>query len=372
MAGLEGTIFDLSVYRRQWEAFQSGAETQTAKTNFHPPADRLEEVRRFGSNPGGLKMYRYVPPRLASKPALVVVLHGCTQTAADYDHGTGWSALADKHGFALLYPEQGSGNNPKTCFNWFRDQDTVRDGGEAGSIRQMIAQMVADHGVDQKRIFITGLSAGGGMTSVMLATYPEVFAGGAIIAGLPYRAASSVQDALHAMFQGTTKPAAEWGDLVRGASPHKGPWPKIAIWQGEADETVKPVNADELAKQWTDVHGVTHRSPTFDDVGDHPRRSWRNAAGEVVVEQVMIHEMAHGVPVDVRPDALGAGVAGPYLLDSDLSSTYHIAQSWGLTDTLVKPKRAAKAKAVVEEPDPFNDLVAIVSKTLKAAGLIKP
>ena len=137
-------------------------------------------------------MFAYVPEQLPRAPALVVVLHGCGQTAAAYDFGTGWSTLAKRYGFALLMPEQQRANNANTCFNWFNPGDIARGRGEAASIRQMIARMVADHEIDPRRIYITGLSAGGAMTSVMLAVYPEVFAGGAIIAGLPYGIASNV------------------------------------------------------------------------------------------------------------------------------------------------------------------------------------
>jgi poly(3-hydroxybutyrate) depolymerase len=147
----------------------------------------LHEVTRFGTNPGNLRMFAFVPASLQSPRALVVVLHGCGQTAAGYDLGAGWSTLAKRYGFALLLPEQQVSNNANLCFNWFNTDDIARERGEACSIRQMIARMIVDHGVDQRRIFITGLSAGGAMTSVMLATYPEIFAGGAIIAGLPPR-----------------------------------------------------------------------------------------------------------------------------------------------------------------------------------------
>ena len=107
---------------------------------------------------------------------MVVVLHGCGQTAAGYDLGAGWSTLAQHYGFALLMPEQQRGEQCQGCFNWFNPEDIARDSGEACSIRQMIARMVGDHGIDPHRIFVTGLSAGGAMTSVMLATYPELFA----------------------------------------------------------------------------------------------------------------------------------------------------------------------------------------------------
>src|SRR5262249_26346657 len=137
-----------------------------------PGVSRLEEIDGFGSNPGNLRMFRYVPPRLMANPALVVVLHGCTQTAAGYDLGAGWSTLADRYGFVLLFPEQQQSNNPNRCFNWFQTGDIQRGEGEALSIRQMVERMVSDTGIDRSRVFITGLSAGGAMTSVMLACYP--------------------------------------------------------------------------------------------------------------------------------------------------------------------------------------------------------
>ena len=176
-----------------------------------------------------------------------------------YDFGTGWSTLAKRYGFALLMPEQQASNNANTCFNWFNPGDVARGRGEAGSIRQMVARMVADHKIDSRRIYVTGLSAGGAMTSVMLATYPEVFAGGAIIAGLPYGIASNVREALGGMMQSTSRPADKLGDLVRKASKHKGPWPKVSVWHGSADRTVNPGNANEIVKQWLDVHGLPSR-----------------------------------------------------------------------------------------------------------------
>src|SRR5207342_2401841 len=124
--------------------------------NFSPvPHSPLVEITGFGSNPGALKMFAFVPEHLQRAPALVVVLHGCGQTAAGYDFGTGWSTLAKRYGFALLMPEQQASNNANTCFNWFNPEDTRRGRGEACSIRQMIARMVNDHKIDSQRIFVT-------------------------------------------------------------------------------------------------------------------------------------------------------------------------------------------------------------------------
>src|SRR5580693_1294866 len=126
--------------------------------NLRPSRSPLIEVTDFGANPGDLRMFAYAPGDLQQKPALVVVLHGCGQTAAGYDLGAGWSMLAKRYGFALLMPEQRPSNNAQGCFNWFNPEDTARDSGEACSIRQMIARMAGDHKIDAHRIFVTGLS----------------------------------------------------------------------------------------------------------------------------------------------------------------------------------------------------------------------
>jgi poly(hydroxyalkanoate) depolymerase family esterase len=138
---------------------------------------RLSPLAKFGANPGALRAYSYIPEGLPEQAPLVV-LHGCTQTAAGYDHGAGWSQFADRHRFARLYPEQQRANNANLRFNWFVPEDIGRDCGEALSIAQMVGTMIEIHGLDRRRVFITGLSAGGVMTLVMLATYPELFAGG--------------------------------------------------------------------------------------------------------------------------------------------------------------------------------------------------
>jgi poly(hydroxyalkanoate) depolymerase family esterase len=158
---------------------------------------RLKKLENIGANPGNLLGWHYVPgtDHVSAPVALVVVLHGCTQTAAGYDVGSGWSKLADEFGFAVLFPEQSRQNNPNLCFNWFSDSDIERDHGEVRSIREMIGAMISGHSIDPKRVFNTGLSAGGAMANAMLAAYPEVFAGGAVIAGLPYGVASSIPDA---------------------------------------------------------------------------------------------------------------------------------------------------------------------------------
>jgi poly(hydroxyalkanoate) depolymerase family esterase len=340
----------------------------------------LVEIDGFGTNPGALRMLAYVPEQLPRASALVLVLHGCGQTATGYDFGTGWSTLARRYGFALLMPEQQAANNANTCFNWFNPGDIARGRGEAASIRQMVARMVADHKIDTRRIYITGLSAGGAMTSVMLATYPEVFAAGAIIAGLPFGIAGNVREALGGMMQPASRPAGKLGDLVRKASRYKGPWPKVSVWHGSADRTVNPGNADEIVKQWLDVHGLPSAPMSTGIVDGHPRDVWWNADGETVVESYTISDMAHGTPLGLAGSDERYGAEGAFLIEAGISSSYHIANFFGLTDRVsvtseaTKPAPAAKiVRSAATESMQSTDLAATLwSRNHKPVRQHKP
>ena len=366
---------------------------------MRPIADRgggapgsLTETERFGSNPGGLRMLTHTPPDLAAGSPLVVVLHGCGQTAAAYDHGAGWSTLSDRLGFAVLAPEQPTSNNVNGCFNWFNAADITRDHGEAASIRQMIERMILDHDLARTRVFVTGLSAGGAMALAMLATYPEVFAGGAVIAGLPYGAAGGVHAALSAMRHAPSRTPRAWGQEVRSASSYRGPWPKLSVWHGSVDRVVNPDNAEAIVDQWSDVLGVS-RSPSFrDEVDGRTRRVWRDAAGSAVLESYTLTGLGHGTPIRSGGADDACGAPGPFILEAGVSSSYRIAQFWGLAppDALserITPKASARlgdrvkpaasnrpreaqrpmAASVLQTLNPQK----VVASALKAAGLLK-
>ncbi len=398
MPRLTDALANLARNRRHWEELVHAAPgARWLGHDSDLSGDRLAEVHGFGSNPGALRMFKYVPAQ--PEPALVVVLHGCTQTAESYNLGAGWSTLAERYGFVLLLPQQEPSNNPNTCFNWFLPDHQGRDKGEALSIRQMVETMIRDHGIDRRLVFINGLSAGGAMASVMLATYPETFAAGAVIAGLPFGTAKNVSEAFESMFQVRGRSAPEWGDLVRAASPHQGPWPRISVWHGSADVVVKPENADEIVKQWTDVHGIDCRPAPTETVDGYPRQVWRNRAGDAIIESYTIPSMPHGTPLATGDSHECCGVPGAFLLEVGISSSYHIAKFWGLTghprplpagrskparalrplprNTLKRVPAPARAPAAAA-PEPVAalraralDVQTVITQALKAAGLLK-
>ncbi|MFJ8648625.1 alpha/beta hydrolase family esterase [Streptomyces sp. NPDC093546] len=295
----------------------------------------LTPVTGFGSNPGQLSMYVHRPATLPAAPPLVVALHGCTQSARAYADHSGLPELAARAGFLLVLAEQSSANNANKCFNWFQTSDSRRGQGEAASIRQMVAHAVASYGADPKRVYVTGLSAGGAMTSVMLAAYPDVFAAGAVVAKLPYDCARDVASAYSCMNPGVDLTPAQWAQRVRDAHPGwTGPWPRVAVWHGDRDTTVVPRNADELRDQWTAVHGLAQSPTRTSLIGPNATRHEEYAAadGSVAVEVNRVPGIGHGTPVDpgTGPQQCGSTSAA-YFLDS-ICSSHWIAAFFGLTD----------------------------------------
>lgn len=301
------------------------------QTEEVPAEPALNEVVGFGSNPGSLKMFEYIPPRLKPGAPLVVVLHGCGQSAAEFDCGSGWSTLASKHGFALLYPEQNSSNNSHGCFNWFRPSSVARDRGEVGSVRQMIASMIERHDLDSQAVHIMGLSAGGALTAAILAAYPETFRAGAIVAGVPVGAARDAMNALGVMSNGAVKTSDEWAALVQQAAPEAESWPRISIWHGRDDQVVNVKNADALLSQWLAVHGLPEDAAKAGKFGKATGQVWHDDNGDVKVEYILLDNLDHGVPI-----LPGQGQEMPFMLASNIHLPQVLVERWGLVSATRK------------------------------------
>jgi poly(hydroxyalkanoate) depolymerase family esterase len=329
MAGLRDTLAMLTALRRKLE--QALGEASHPLPAASLSAGRLREVADFGSNPGQLRMLIHVPADLPARPALLVGLHGCTQSAVSYDTGSGWSTLAGRTGFVALFPEQQQSNNPNRCFNWFAAEDTRRASGEVLSIRQMIDHAVSAHDIDPDRIFVTGLSAGGAMASSLLAAYPELFAAGAIVAGLPHGSAGNLAEALDAMSKGRERTSRQWGDIVRSSSSHQGPWPRLSVWHGSGDSIVRPTNAEASVLQWASVHGVPVIPSNDTTSGNHRVRTWLGESGETVIEAHTIAGMGHGVPLALNGN-VRSGQAGPFHFNVGVASPRRILSFFGISE----------------------------------------
>ncbi|MEU8262837.1 PHB depolymerase family esterase [Micromonospora sp. NPDC048999] len=290
-------------------------------------AATLTQVTGFGSNPGNLAMYAYRPDGLPANAPAVVLLHGCAQNASGYFTNSGWQKYADLWKFALIVPQQSSANNSSTCFNWFETGDTTRGQGEALSIKQMVDYAKTNYGTDASRVYVSGLSAGGAMSAVMLATYPDVFAAGSVIAGIAYRCATSTTTAYSCMTPGVDKTPAQWGDLVRNAYPgYAGPRPRVAIWHGTSDYTVAVANATESRDQWTNVLGG---SQTPSSTASLPGGTSLEVYGNDQVRVYRVSGMGHGTPVHPGSGIDQCGTATAYFLDT-ICSTYRDALFFGL------------------------------------------
>lgn len=191
---------------------------------------------RFTCAAGGRDYLTYVPASAGNgATGLVVMLHGCTQTHADFAAGTGMNALAEQHGLVAVYPQQSRGDNAQSCWNWFSPADQQRARGEPAILAGITTHVAKAHGIPASGTFVAGLSAGAAMAVILGQTYPDLFAAVGTHAGLAYGSARDLPSAFAAMAGNVTDPQ-------RPVQPT----PTI-IFQGSADNTVSPANADRIA-----------------------------------------------------------------------------------------------------------------------------
>lgn len=197
-------------------------------------------ARAFTCHAGSRSYRLYVPASAPDRPrGLVVMLHGCKQDPEDFAAGTGMNAVAEAHGLMVAYPRQTGADNALSCWNWFRPADQMRDGGEPSIIAGITKKIMSEFGLDRSRVFVVGLSAGGAMAAVMGETYPDLFSAAGIHSGLPYGSANDVMSAFSAM-------RGDGGLASSSKRPAKEHRLRTIVFQGRADRTVHPSNADRI------------------------------------------------------------------------------------------------------------------------------
>ncbi|MEL6202638.1 MAG: PHB depolymerase family esterase [Pseudomonadota bacterium] len=313
----------------------------------------LEEVTDFGSNPGELKAYVHRPENAPPGMPLVVAMHGCTQNAESFARETGLISLSEETPFLLLLPQQNRGNMERLCFRWHDSGDNRPGRGESASLLQIIETVTAAEDVDPEKVFVMGLSAGAGMTAVLLANYPDRFSGGAMIAGPPYNCnqpgsiwdmpwrwihynpfSLDGADAAYAcgLFTSVTtdRDPEDWARFVfNAAETVPDNWPVLSIWQGDADQVVDPDNLEEMTEQWTAVHDIDLVVDDEQTVGQATRRLYQDDAGKTLVEAWDVSDLGHSVPVDVDGSAT-CGQVAEHTENVGLCSVRLIADFWGL------------------------------------------
>lgn len=298
----------------------------TLAVSLSAQADFLK-LEKFGANPGDLEA-SYFTPNIAH-PALVVLLHGCAQHGDELALQSGLFGLAKKHNFALLLPQQGLNNNIKRCFNWYSADDSTRDLGETLSLKNMITSMKAR--LSSKEVYILGLSGGGAMASGMLANYPELFTGGAVVAGIPFPCAEGLITGISCMRNGPSQTPDELVALVKNINPTQTIWPKLSVWTGANDSIVNPLNSSIFAQQWASLSAL-ERKPIINKKSGYTITRWHNLAKEAQVELIEVSELGHGIMVN--PKVENGGVESDYLLTSPVSTVKHVIDFWQLSSPI--------------------------------------
>jgi poly(hydroxyalkanoate) depolymerase family esterase len=271
-------------------------------------------------NPAALRFDRYAPPGDGGATGLVTVLHGCGQSVANA-RLAGWDALADAHGFHVLYPE-----HPSLCWRWALTADRDR---EARSIRAAVEQEAATLGVPPAQRFVAGFGAGGAQVMVMLAEAPGVFAAAATVAAVPYDCGAANAEAFCLLGQ-ADRTADEWAQQVRAAGGPGAPPPRISLWHGTGDLTIGVGNLQELTEQWLSLHDLPAADAEACDAPDGATHEiWRAGDGRVAVERWTLESDGHGVFVDPDNDCGAAGVSH---IDVGVSFAAGAARFFGWAD----------------------------------------
>ncbi|MDD3722893.1 MAG: PHB depolymerase family esterase, partial [Lutibacter sp.] len=295
--------------------------------------NNLVEITDFGTNKGNLEMYVYKPINNDMQVPLVVVLHGCVQTANEIAEQSGWNSLADSNNFMVLYPQQKVENNLNRCFNWYENADISKNDGESDTIREMIQYAIENFDIDPSKIFVSGMSAGGAMANVLMANYPDLFNSGAVLSGIPFKAANDLATAYAAMQGKVEKTNEEWvASISNNNLGYKGKYPKVVIFHGIDDPFVNIKNAEIIEMQWKGIHKIETEPtivPDFNGNSDITKTTYFKNNCPVIVKYE-INNLGHAMAVDPGTEKQQGGNEAKFAVDKNFHTTYWAAEFFGL------------------------------------------
>ncbi|MDB4937930.1 MAG: Poly(3-hydroxybutyrate) depolymerase [Labilithrix sp.] len=246
----------------------------------------------------------FVPSKVATNTPLVVMLHGCTQTADDFAVATQMDDIAEKEGFVVAYPEQSADTIATRCYRWYEPAHQSRDAGEPKELADATDEVMKAHGVDPERVYVAGISAGAAMTVILGATYPDRFVAIGVVAGIEYKGATSVSSAFSTSSNGGPSPDTQ-GDVAHAAMGMYARTVPTFVVHGTSDGVVAKVNGDQVAAQWRRTNTITLGDGAIEPVqslaGDagYPftRMVHRNKAnGASVIEHYVVDGLGHAWP----------------------------------------------------------------------------
>ena len=283
-----------------------------------------ESAQFTASSTAGHTYLTYVPPAADDKQLpVVVMLHGCGQSARAFAEQTQMNQVAERQGVIVVYPDQTEEANRGECWNWFDDQQTTRGSGEAALIADITREVVETHDADEQRVYLAGFSAGGAMTTALSAAYPDLYAAVGVHSGLEYEAATRPSQALSALQSGGPDPQRKGRAAYEAMGEHANPVPTI-VFHGTRDSTVAPINGQQVTEQAiqtidlaidgrddadVDLDPELQRRGTINGT-NYTNRVFRTSAGYLAVEQYVIEGLGHAWSGGA-PDAAFATPAGP-------------------------------------------------------------
>jgi poly(hydroxyalkanoate) depolymerase family esterase len=285
-ADSEGVIIDVTPRPVEQRAPSLASPGAGEPQRSAAPQSKSFQQRSYTSSSGKLAYWLYTPGRPTTDKPLVVMLHGCTQSAEDFARGTRMNRLADEFGFVVAYPQQSRSSNPQGCWNWFKPGDQQRDLGEPALIAGATQEIVGQLSLDPGKVFIAGLSAGGAAAAIMAETYPDIYAAVGIHSGLACGSARDLPSAILAM---------------KGHGAQQPPRPRtfvpVITFHGDRDTTVSEINSRHIVTAAAAATDAPLRTDTHSAAGNGGRRYTRQVSfdrsGRALIEEWTIHGAGH-------------------------------------------------------------------------------